>query len=173
MKADPNYTRVKKALSHFGILIEHVSGSFNRKFGLRNDFYKVKQEDQEDYDVIYGLGDAVIFGIIGRSIRLEYEERRVSRRKANPEHLTRRSDYLKRKRKNPASTRALALNPHSSGDLPDGKLIYGRIIAIEAQKTQPHKCDDDCKAHDHCYRHDFELDDVKVLGLSDGRILIQ
>jgi hypothetical protein len=51
-------------------------------------------------------------------------------------------------------------------------MVYGRVLRIEAQKTQPHVCDDDCAAVDHCYYHDFSKGAV-MYGLENGDLLIR
>lgn len=51
-------------------------------------------------------------------------------------------------------------------------IIYGRVLAVEAMKTQKHICDDECKEYGHRYRHDFKKGAV-MYGLSDGSILIK
>jgi hypothetical protein len=51
-------------------------------------------------------------------------------------------------------------------------VIYGRVTAIEATKTQKHNCDDECKAYGHRYRHDFKTGPI-MYGLPDGSILIK
>lgn len=51
-------------------------------------------------------------------------------------------------------------------------VIYGKVLAIEAQKTQKHVCDDECKQYGHRYRHDFTTP-VVMYGLSDGSILLK
>lgn len=50
-------------------------------------------------------------------------------------------------------------------------VIYGRVLRIEAMKTQKHICDADCKRCGHCYFHDFKSGAV-MYGLSNGDILI-
>lgn len=55
---------------------------------------------------------------------------------------------------------------------PAGVLIYGKVIRIEAQKTQPHLCDDDCKAYGHRYYHNFKTS-PKMYGMADGSLLIK
>lgn len=53
-----------------------------------------------------------------------------------------------------------------------GTVIYGRVLAVEAQKTGKHLCDDECKRYQHRYRHDFKKGAV-MYGLPDGSILIR
>jgi len=66
--------------------------------------------------------------------------------------------------------------PHKKGKKsqcnPRGVLIYGNVQRIYATKTQPHICDDDCKAHEHRYYHEFTTK-PKMYGLPDGSILIK
>src|SRR5262245_20781647 len=50
-----------------------------------------------------------------------------------------------------------------------GVLIYGQVQTIYAKKTQPHVCDDDCKAHNHQYYHKFSSK-PKMYGLPDGTL---
>ena len=57
-------------------------------------------------------------------------------------------------------------NPHAV------VVIYGRVLAIEAMKTQKHLCDAECKRFGHRYRHDFKPGAV-MYGLDDGSILIR
>lgn len=51
--------------------------------------------------------------------------------------------------------------------------IYGRILRIEAQKTQPHICDAECKRANHCYFHDFTTKNAMIFGMPDGSLRIQ
>jgi hypothetical protein len=52
-------------------------------------------------------------------------------------------------------------------------LIYGRILTIDAQKTQRHECDDACKRVKHKYTHDFSKHSkAKIWGLPNGDVLI-
>lgn len=53
-----------------------------------------------------------------------------------------------------------------------GTIIYGRVIRIDAQKTQRHRCDAQCKRFNHRYYHTFKPGAVMV-GLKDGSILIR
>lgn len=55
---------------------------------------------------------------------------------------------------------------------PPAKLIYGRILEIRAEKTQPHQCDAECTSHGHRYVHTFESRNAKIYGLANGDILI-
>lgn len=51
-------------------------------------------------------------------------------------------------------------------------VIYGRVIACQAQKTGPHfNCDAECKSTGHRYNHDFKSR-VKLLGIPDGSFLM-
>lgn len=53
------------------------------------------------------------------------------------------------------------------------ELIYGRVLRVEAKKTQQHRCDPGCKKSNHCYYHDFETGtDVQAIGMSDGSVLL-
>jgi hypothetical protein len=51
-------------------------------------------------------------------------------------------------------------------------MVYGRVLRIEAQKTQPHRCDPDCAAAGHRYYHDFKNGAV-MYGLENGDLLIR
>jgi hypothetical protein len=51
-------------------------------------------------------------------------------------------------------------------------MVYGRVLRIEAQKTQPHRCDPDCAAVGHRYYHDFKNGAV-MYGLENGDLLIR
>lgn len=51
-------------------------------------------------------------------------------------------------------------------------VIYGRVLRIEAKKTQKHICDDECKKFNHSYFHDFKPGAV-MYGLPNGDILIK
>lgn len=50
--------------------------------------------------------------------------------------------------------------------------IYGRLLRIEAQKTQRHICDAACKKANHCYFHDFKSG-ACVYGMPDGTLVIR
>ncbi len=50
-------------------------------------------------------------------------------------------------------------------------VIYGRVLRIEAEKTQPHRCDSECKDFAHKYAHNFKPGAI-MYGLSNGDILI-
>lgn len=64
-------------------------------------------------------------------------------------------------------------NPSRKRKNPIGNVvIYGKVLRIEAQKTQPHKCDDECKKFKHRYYHDFKIGPV-MYGLPDGTLLIK
>ena len=51
-------------------------------------------------------------------------------------------------------------------------VIYGRVLRIEAQKTQAHRCDEECRDYKHRYFHEFKPGAV-MYGLPDGSILIK
>lgn len=55
---------------------------------------------------------------------------------------------------------------------PRGVKIYGKLIRIEAQKTQLHICDAECKAINHRYYHTFKPGS-SVYGMPDGSLLIK
>lgn len=49
-------------------------------------------------------------------------------------------------------------------------MIYGRLLRIEAQKTQKHICDAACKKAQHRYFHDFSSRPA-IYGSPDGKTL--
>lgn len=51
-------------------------------------------------------------------------------------------------------------------------MVYGRVLRVEAQKTQPHRCDPDCAAVGHRYYHEFKKGAV-MYGLENGDLLIR
>lgn len=53
-----------------------------------------------------------------------------------------------------------------------GVVVYGRVLAVEAMKTQPHVCDSGCVRYKHKYRHSFKSGPV-MYGLPDGSLLIK
>lgn len=53
-------------------------------------------------------------------------------------------------------------------DLP---MLYGRVLRVEAQKTQAHVCDSGCKRASHCYYHNFK-NGVAEYGLPAGARLL-
>lgn len=55
---------------------------------------------------------------------------------------------------------------------PDKVMIYGRLIRIEAQKTQTHICDDECKRVNHKYFHDF-TSHPEIWGMPNGDLVIK
>jgi hypothetical protein len=65
-------------------------------------------------------------------------------------------------------------NPATSPDVVRPvRVIYARVLRVEAQKTQKHRCDPGCKKSDHCYYHDFNIGtDVQAIGMSDGSVLL-
>jgi hypothetical protein len=60
----------------------------------------------------------------------------------------------------------------SAQDNPPPTLIYGKILEVRAQKTQPHICDAKCKASGHRYVHRF-TSGAQIVGLSNGDVLIK
>lgn len=55
---------------------------------------------------------------------------------------------------------------------PGGRtIIYGRVLRVDAQKTQKHICDAGCKRVGHKYTHGFKPG-AKMYGLPNGDILI-
>lgn len=53
------------------------------------------------------------------------------------------------------------------------KLIYGRVLRMEAQKIGPHRCDAGCAKSNHSYYHDFKASsNVHAYGMSDGSVLL-
>jgi hypothetical protein len=50
-------------------------------------------------------------------------------------------------------------------------LLYARVLQCRAQKTQPHKCDKECKEANHCYYHDWKAE-VFMYGLPTGTKLV-
>jgi hypothetical protein len=55
---------------------------------------------------------------------------------------------------------------------PKGVKIYGRVIRVEAQKTQKHICDAACKKASHCYYHEFQPG-AAIYGMPDGSLVIK
>lgn len=53
-----------------------------------------------------------------------------------------------------------------------GVKIYGKLLRIEAQKTQKHICDAECKRVNHCYYHDFKAG-ASIYGMPDGSLVIR
>jgi hypothetical protein len=97
------------------------------------------------------------------STRRVYKVTKESRQREKPRATyTERSTALKhvnvkRKRKNPNE---------------DETLIYGRLMRIEAQKTQPHRCDAACRRARHQYFHDFKKGS-EIWGLPDGSLVVR
>lgn len=50
-------------------------------------------------------------------------------------------------------------------------LIYGRVLRVEAQKTNPHRCDAGCKRSGHRYFHNFGPG-VEMYGLPNKDLLL-
>jgi len=64
-------------------------------------------------------------------------------------------------------------NPCPEASDPKRTKIYSRVIKIFASKAgMPHRCDPDCKRHEHCYVHEFTKK-CCIWGLLDGRLLIE
>ncbi len=71
-------------------------------------------------------------------------------------------------------THLWAFNPRKSNPCHNSRatMIYGRVLQVEAMKTQKHQCDAECKRCGHCYTHTFKPGAV-MLGLPNGDILIR
>lgn len=70
-------------------------------------------------------------------------------------------------------THAFAFNPKKMKKNPTSAVvIYGKVLRIEAQKTQKHRCDDECAKFKHRYYHDFKKGPI-MYGLPDGSLLIK
>lgn len=51
--------------------------------------------------------------------------------------------------------------------------IYGRVLRIEAQKTDAHGgCDKECRQCNHKYVHDFKTKTARMIGLSPGQVFV-
>lgn len=61
---------------------------------------------------------------------------------------------LKMKR---AGSRNPRRRPRARKNPPGLTKIYGRVLRVEAQKTQKHRCDAECAAANHCYYHNFKV----------------
>jgi hypothetical protein len=50
--------------------------------------------------------------------------------------------------------------------------IYGRVLTIDAQKTQVHRCDPGCARASHKYTHDFTSRNAHEYGLPAGSVIV-
>ncbi len=52
-------------------------------------------------------------------------------------------------------------------------VIYGKVLRVDAQKTQNHICDAACKRYGHRYTHSFKVKSgARMIGLPNGDLLI-
>jgi hypothetical protein len=65
---------------------------------------------------------------------------------------------------------ACPVRPRAKSNPDKPTMIYGSLLRIEAQKTQPHRCDAECKAVNHRYFHDFKSRPA-IYGSPDGKTL--
>jgi len=77
---------------------------------------------------------------------------------------TQKKRYAKRRKFTGATAPEPVKNPQAT-------MIYGRILEIRAQKTQPHQCDAECKRAGHRYFHPF-TSNAQIYGLANGDLLI-
>jgi len=124
------------------------SGWYKAKLHFGNAVTEVRPLKQNPYRV----STRRVYEASGKSAQREKPRPTYKERSTALKHVN-----VKRKRKNPNE---------------DETLIYGRLMRIEAQKTQPHRCDAACRRARHQYFHDFKKGS-EIWGLPDGSLVVR
>ena len=117
----------------------------------------VRKKNNTTFHVVFEEWDA-------RENPFRLGQRRVYPVKGKRKPRYRGASETRRKTYTTKRTAVLASNPKRT-------CIYGRVIRIDAQKTQKHLCDTACKRYGHKYTHGFKSG-AKMYGLPNGDILI-